>query len=119
MLAREERRDRRREVDAVDEDVDVEDLLEGPALGRLVQIPLDDVRAAVQSRSATEMRYGRADSLVQTDLAEKVDGAAPASPQRADDKGSDALPAPSKPRLHIVHHRVLIRVWFERTERLV
>ena len=39
----EERRDGRREVDAIDEDVDVEDLSEWAALGRLRQIPLEDV----------------------------------------------------------------------------
>ena len=36
-------RDGRREVDAADEDVDVEDLSEWAALGRLRQIPLEDV----------------------------------------------------------------------------
>lgn len=67
---REEGRDGGGEVDAVDEDVALEDLREGPALGRLGQVPFEDVRRR------------------QTDLAEEVDGAFAASTERADDQGA-------------------------------
>ena len=39
----EERGDVRREIDAIDEDINIEDLLERPALGCLCHIPLEDV----------------------------------------------------------------------------
>ena len=39
----EERRNQRREVDAVDEDIDIEDLLEWSTLGCLRQIPFEDI----------------------------------------------------------------------------
>lgn len=43
LLLGQEWRNRRREVDAVDEDVNVEDFLEGAALGSLLHVPLEDV----------------------------------------------------------------------------
>lgn len=49
-LGGDERGDLGREVDAVDEDVDVEDLLEGTTLSGLRHIPLHDVIPATQTR---------------------------------------------------------------------
>ena len=43
LIVGEEGRDGRGEVDAVDKEIDVEDFLERTALGRLRQVPLEDV----------------------------------------------------------------------------
>lgn len=59
LCVREERRDGGREVDAVDEDVDVEDLLKRPTLGRLCQIPLDDLISEKKSASTSKSQSSR------------------------------------------------------------
>lgn len=58
-LGGDELRDRLREVDAVDKDVDVENLLEWTALGRLCHVPLDNVVPAMIS-PAFSMRLNSA-----------------------------------------------------------
>lgn len=92
------------QVDAVDEDVALGDLLEGPALGRFRHIPLEDLLRG------------------QARLKAQVHGAATAAAQRADDddarQAAGLLLARRQVLLDVRDQRVLVRVALDAGERL-
>ena len=118
----EERRNQRREVDAVDEDIDIEDLLEWSTLGCLRQIPFEDIiseiiikNAIVNLQNPASLTVHERDSLFETDLAKEVYSATSTSSKSTDHEGLDALSAPPEELLDVAHHRRFVRVRFETT----
>lgn len=97
-------RDLGRQVDAVDEDVALGDLREGPALGRLRHVPLEDLLRG------------------QAGLEAQVDGAAAAAAQGADDddagESAGLLLTCGQVLLDVGDQRVLVRVALDSRQRL-
>ena len=105
----------RREINAVDEDIDVEDLLEWPTLGCLRQIPLEDVISEATVVGVNHYHPRRTHLLVETNLAKEIDGAAPTSSESTDHEGLDPFSAPSEYLLDVVHHLLFVWIGFEMT----
>jgi hypothetical protein len=98
-----------REVDTVDKNVNIEYLLEGPALRGFIQVPFDNV-VSIQAR-LSHVRSNSMDALIEPDFPEKVNGATSAAPEGTDNKGFDVGFSPSELRFHIGYHRPFIRIW--------
>ncbi len=104
-----ERGDACREVNTVDKNVNIEYLLEGPALRGLIQVPFDNV-ISTQARSS-HIRPNNMDALIKPNFLEKVNGATSAASEGTDNKGFDVSFFPSELRFDIGYHGLFIRIW--------
>jgi hypothetical protein len=104
-----------REVDAVDENINVDNLLERSTLGSLCHIPLDDIVPGVCISVTQPIPVG-SHSLLQAGLPEKVDSSTATPSQSTNDQYPDILDTASdalKSRLDVVNHLGLVGIWLQ------